>query len=517
MSCLGSILPTLKNLRRISWRLKQFQRRLRSHFDHTFRVVHALGLLLVSFSVAYCLPVGAALVSHDSNMVLDFLLVMLWTACSGILMWFLTRSFKGELSIRDGYLLVVVMWTAMPLFATLPLLMIIPDLSLTDAYFETMSGLTTTGATVLTGLDTLPPAINVWRHELNWLGGLGIIVLAVAVLPLLGIGGRQLFKAEVPGPVKDSTLTPRITETARNLWVVYVAITLVCMLSLKWAGMNWLDALCHAFSTMGLGGFSTHDASIGYFDSPAIELVLMIFMLLAVVNFYTHFLALQQKSFLVYLMDIEGIAAISVILLSCLGIAVFLWVRRVYPDFLQSLRYASFNVVSIATSSGYSSTDFSRWPIFGPLWMMFLACLAASSGSSGGGIKMMRTMVLIKQAGREFTRLLHPAVVNPMKIGGKVVQNNIVFAVLGFIFLYFMTVAVLIFILLISGMDFITAFSAILACVNNFGPGLGGVGPASNYQGLNDFQTWVCTFGMLAGRLEILTVLILFTPWFWRR
>ena len=485
--------------------------------QRTLTVVHALGLLLVMFSAAYVMPVATALIYADSTLLLDFLLAMVWTASAGVLMWLLTRRHKGELSIRHGYLLVVTMWTAMPLFATIPLLLAIPGLSFTDAYFESMSGMTTTGATVLTGLDTMPPAINIWRHELNWLGGLGIIVLAVAVLPLLGIGGRQLFKAETPGPMKESALTPRIAETARNLWVVYVAITLACIGALKWAGMDWLDAVCHSFSAMGLGGFSTHDASIGYFNSPLIEFVLTVFMLFAVVNFATHFLAWRGKSLSVYLRDAEAVASLGLILLSCLGIAFFLWWNEVYPVFWTALRHATFNVVSIATSSGYASVDYGQWPIFAPLWMMFLACIAASSGSSGGGIKMIRTLVLVKQAGREFLKLLHPAAINPMKIGGHVVPNNIVFAVLGFIFLYFMTIATLTFVLLISGMDFITAFSAVLACVNNFGPGLGAVGPNSNYAGLSDFQTWICAFGMLVGRLEIFTVLILFTPHFWRR
>jgi len=482
-----------------------------------YTVIHALGLLLVMFSTAYILPVATSLIYGDSTMLLDFLLAMVWTASAGVLMWMLTRRHKGELSIRHGYLLVVAMWTAMPAFATIPLLMMLPGLSFTDAYFETMSGLTTTGATVLTGLDTMPPAINIWRHELNWLGGLGIIVLAVAVLPLLGIGGRQLFKAETPGPMKESALTPRIAETARNLWAVYVVVTLACISMLKWAGMNWLDAVCHAFSAMGLGGFSTHDASIGYFNSPLIEFVLIVFMLFAVVNFSTHFLAWRGKTLRIYWHDTEAKAAIGLILISCFGIALFLWWNDVYPEFLTALRHASFNLVSIATSSGYASVDYAQWPIFAPLWMMFLTAIAASSGSTGGGIKMMRTLVLVKQAGRELLRLLHPAVVNPMKIGGQVVPNSIVFAVLGFIFLYFITVVTLTFVLLISGMDFISAFTAVLASVNNCGPGLGTVGPASNYQGLTDFQTWVCTFGMLVGRLEIFTVLILFTPHFWRR
>ncbi|MFZ5523240.1 MAG: TrkH family potassium uptake protein [Pseudomonadota bacterium] len=479
-------------------------------------VIHALGLMLVVFSITYLLPIVTSLV-YDDGTLIDFLLAMVWTAGTGLLLWLLTRRYKGELSIRHGYLLVVAMWTAMPAVATLPLLLVIDGLSFTDAYFETMSGITTTGATVLTGLDYLPPAINLWRHELNWLGGLGIIVLAVAVLPLLGVGGRQLFKAETPGPMKDSALTPRIAETARNLWVVYVAITLTCIGCLKWAGMNWLDAICHAFSAMGLGGFSTHDASVGYFNSPLIEFVLIVFMLIAAINFSSHFLAWRGKSLGVYLHDAEAIATLILILGSCIGIGVFLWWQGVYPVFWTALRHASFNLVSMATDCGFASVDFNQWPMFAPMWMLFLSCIAVSSGSTGGGIKMIRTLVLVKQAGREFVKLLHPAAINPMKIGGQVIANNIVFAVLGFIFLYFMSVAILTFMLLISGLDFISAFSAVIACINNAGPGLGVVGPAGNYMGLTDFQTWVCAIAMLIGRLEIFTVLILFTPHFWRR
>jgi len=479
-------------------------------------VFHALGLMLMVFSLAYLLPITTALIYRDGTHT-DFILAMAMTFAAGLLMWLLTRRYRGHLSVRHGYLLVVGMWTAMPAVATLPLLLVINGLSFTGAYFETMSGITTTGATVLSGLDYLPPAINLWRCELNWLGGMGIIVLAVAILPLLGVGGRQLFKAETPGPMKDAALTPRIAETARNLWLVYLSITLACITSLKLAGMNWFDAVCHAFSAMGLGGFSTHDASIGYFNSPAIDMVLIVFMLMAAINFATHFLAWREKSLRQYLADAEAVGTISLILTSCAGVALFLWWQGTYPHFWTALRYASFNLVSIATSSGYSSTDFNQWPIFAPLWMMFLACIAPSSGSTGGGIKMIRTLILVKQAGREFLKLLHPAAVNPMKIGGHVVPNNIVFAVLGFIFLYFMTTVTLVFLLLISGMDFISAFSAILACINNFGPGLGSVGPASNYAGLNGFQDWVCITAMLAGRLEIFTLLIIFTPRFWQR
>jgi trk system potassium uptake protein len=479
-------------------------------------VIHALGLMLIVFSFAYLLPILTSLIYQDGTL-FSFIESMFVTLLSGALLWGVTRRFKGELSIRNGYLLVVVMWAAIPAFATLPLLMLLPNLSFTDAYFETMSGLTTTGATVLTGLDSMPQAVNLWRHELVWLGGMGIIVLVVAILPLLGIGGRQLYKAETPGPIKDATLTPRITETARSLWLVYLGITVACLFSLKVAGMSWFDAVCHSFSAMGLGGFSTHDASIEYFHSPLIEFVLIVFMLLAVMNFATHFLVLREKSVRPYFRDIEGRTSIILLLLSCVGIAIFLWWQDVYTSFWTALRFASFNLVSVATSSGYASTDFAQWPIFAPLWMLFLACIAASSGSTGGGIKMIRTVILFRQAGREFTKILHPSAIAPMKIGGAVIPNNIVFSVLAFIFLYFMSVVTLTFVMLISGLDFLTAFTAVLASINNVGPGLGQVGPASNFSVLSDFQTWVCTLGMLIGRLEIITLLIIFTPKFWQR
>ncbi|MFM2407387.1 MAG: hypothetical protein RL358_129 [Pseudomonadota bacterium] len=481
----------------------------------TLTVVHALGLMLAVFSLTYLMPILASLIYHD-NTAIDFIYAMLATASIGVVLWLVSYRHRGELSIRHGYLLVVAMWTAMPAVATLPLLLVLPDLSFTDAYFETMSGLTTTGATVLTGLENLPPAINIWRHELNWLGGMGIIVLAVAILPLLGIGGRQLFKAETPGPMKDAALTPRITETARNLWLVYLVITLACIAALRVAGMNWLDAICHAFAAMGLGGFSTYDASVGHFDSPVIEAVLIVFMLIAAMNFATHFLVWRGKSFKPYGHDKEGLATVGVVLLSCVGIGAFLYYQGTYPSFWTALRHASFNLVSVATDCGFASQDFNLWPIFAPMWMLLLSSVVASSGSTGGGIKMVRTLILFKQGGRELHKLLHPAAVNPMKIGGAVIPNNVVFAVLGFIFLYFMTVVTLTFALLMSGLDFISAFSAIIACINNAGPGLGVVGPASNFGVLNDFQTWVCTTAMLVGRLEIFTVLILFTPQFWR-
>ncbi len=474
------------------------------------------GLMLTVFSVTYLLPILTSR-AYDDGTVMLFATDMGLTLGAGLILWGLTHRFQRELKARDGFILVVLAWLGMAAFATFPLMSHLLDLSFTDAYFEAISGLTTTGATVLTNLDYLPPAINLWRHELNWLGGMGIIVLAVAILPILGVGGRQLYVAETPGPMKDSKLTPRITETAKNLWLTYALITLACILSLKWAGMDWLDAICHAFATMGLGGFSTHDASVGYFDSPEIEVVLIVFMLLAGMNFASHFLALKQKSMSAYRLDIEALPYLALMLGSCLGIGLYLWYEGVYEDFFTALRHASFNLVSIGTDCGFASADFNEWPIFAPLWMLFLSSIAACTGSTGGGIKMMRTMILVKQSLLQMFLLSHPAAINPLKLGDTVINSRILLSVLGFIFAYFMTVVILTFLLVVSGLDFISSFTAIIACINNAGPGLGEVGPATNYASLTDFQTWICSVAMFLGRIEIFTALILFTPTFWRR
>jgi trk system potassium uptake protein TrkH len=479
-------------------------------------VVHVLGSMLMLFSVTYVLPVATSLIYRD-GMVVDFVVAAVVCLGAGTLLWATTRHRQRELKSRDGFLLVSLAWILMSAIATVPLMLAIPGLEFTDAFFETMSGLSTTGATVLTGLDDLPPSINLWRHALVWYGGMGIIVLVVAILPMLGVGGMQLYKAETPGPVKNEKLTPRITQTAKALWFIYFLITVACIASLRLAGMGWFDAVCHAFAVMGLGGFSTYDASVGHFDSVAIEMVLIVFMLIAAMNFSRHFIAWQQKSLRTYATDVEAKAMLGIIGLSTLGLALYIWHDGVYAGFWTSLRHVAFNLVSIATDCGFVSQDYAVWPIFAPMWILMLSCYCANTGSTGGGIKMFRTLVLFRQASRELMLLVHPQAVRPVKIGEQVVQNQIVFAVLAFVVLYFGTVVVLTFSLLASGLDFVSAFSAIIACINNAGPGLGVVGPAGNYQGLTDFQTWVCSLAMLLGRLEIFSFLVLFTPVYWRK
>ncbi|MEO6185327.1 MAG: potassium transporter TrkG, partial [Steroidobacteraceae bacterium] len=386
-----------------------------------------------------------------------------------------------------------------------------------DAFFECMSGLSTTGSTVFTGLDSLPHATNLWRCALHWLGGMGIIVLAVAILPLLGVGGMQMYRAETPGPVKDAKLTPRITETAKALWLVYAGMTVACILSLWAAGMPAFDAVCHAFSVMSLGGFSNHDASVGYFDSPLIEFVLMLFMLAASMNFATHFMAFRRADAGAYRRDPEARWVLVWLAVSVVMLTAVIQSEGLFPTVSETLRHVAFSTISMASTTGFVTADFSLWPVFAPMWMLFLSCVIPCTGSTGGGIKMFRALIMIKQFYREMFVLVHPAAMAPLKIAGNVVSNRVVNSVLAFVFVYFMTVVVLTFGLLATDMDFISAFTAIIASINNAGPGLGQVGPATNYGSLSDAQTWICTLAMFLGRIELFTFLILFTPSFWRK
>jgi trk system potassium uptake protein TrkH len=479
-------------------------------------LAQTLGLILMLFGLSILFPLALAhFLADGAESAYDNALAI--TVGVGAALWLLARGHQGELQIRDGFLLVVFAWTVLPAFATLPLLLYLPELSFTDAYFEATSGLTASGATVLSGLDKLPPSINVWRAQLIWIGGMGVVVLAVAILPLLGVGGAQLFKAETPTPMKDTKLTPRITETAKGLWVVYFVLTLLCIVAYRLAGMTWVDALIHGFTTLGLGGFSSHDASFAYFDSPAIEAVAIVFMLVASVNFATHFVAWRRRGPGPYRRDPEAGMVLLAMLGGSLVVAAYLWHAGFYAGFWESLRFATFNVVSVASTTGYANTDYGAWPAFAPLLMLYLCCFATSSGSTGGGMKMIRALVLLKASLREFTRILHPRAEVPLKIGGQPVGSNLVFAVLGFMLVYGLTIVGMSLAMTATGLDFITAFSAVVACINNTGPGLGAVGPSSTYAVLDDFQTWLCTVAMLLGRLELFTLLVVFTRAFWRK
>lgn len=478
-------------------------------------VYSALGLILMLFGLTFLLPLGFAHWSGDGA-ANSFDVVFLLTVLCGAFFWARYRRCKHDLKVRDGFLLVVLVWTVLPVFAALPFMLQL-NMSHTDAYFEAVAGLTATGATIIPGLDQLPPSINLWRCLMQWLGGMGLIVLAVAILPLLGIGGRQMLQAEIPGPMKDSRMTPRVAETAKGLWLIYFAITIACALAYRWAGMSWFDAVCHSFSTVSLGGFSTHDASFSYFDSAAIEWISVFFMIFSGINYATHFLVFKGRSFAAYARDPEagwfvGVLAVSIIILSN-----YIWKDGVYPDVATSLRHTFFHVVSVATTTGFSTTDYALWPMFAGLWLLFLSSFATSAGSTGGGIKMMRALLLYKQVYRELVRAMHPAAVYNVRLGGQTAPQSVLFAVLAFAFIYMVCIVTLTLLLSFTGLDIVTAFSAVAASINNTGPGLGLVGPSTTYQVLEDFQTWVCTFAMLLGRLEIFTLLVVLTPAFWRK
>ena len=479
-------------------------------------VLRILGLVVMLFACCMLVPFAFSLLLGDAVLFAYYISVVI-TLVAGAVLWFATRRATGELQIRDGFLLVALVWTTLPAFATLPLLFYIPGLTFTNAYFEAVSGLTASGGTVLSGLDQLPPSINLWRGFMIWLGGMGVIVLTVAILPLLGVGGSQIFKAETPGPMKDTKLTPRIAETAKGLWLVYFALTGLCLLAYRWAGMTWVDALMHAFTTMGLGGFSTHDASFAHWNSPKVELVAIVFMMIAAVNFATHFLAWRRLSLAPYRRDPEASVYLFVLVGSVAGIALYLYVLGVYPDPWSALRFAAFNVVSVATTTGYSNTDYNAWPIFAPLWMLFLCSFVSCSGSTGSGMKMIRALILFKQIFRELLRIIHPRLQRPVKLSGLAIENRIVLAVLAYVFVYVSCIILATLLLTATGLDALTGLSAAVASINNTGPGLGQVGPLSTYAVLSDFQIWVCSFLMLLGRLELMTLLVVMTPAFWRK
>jgi trk system potassium uptake protein TrkH len=478
-------------------------------------VVALVGRMVMIFAGLMMVPMGFAIWAHD-DAEQPFILATALTLTSGLAMSLLTRRFRRELQPRDGFVLVGLTWLVLPLFGALPLVLALPGLAFTDAYFEAMSAFTATGATVLTGLDRLPLSVNVWRCFMMWAGGLGIIVLAVAVLPLLGVGGAQLFKAETAGPMKDQKLTPRMADTARAIWGTYGLLSLACWLSYRAAGMSSIDAFLHMCTTVSLGGFSNYDASIGHFQSQSIEAVAIVFMMLCGVNLLLYFAAWQRRTLGVLWRNAEVRAFVGAVLGVTLLISAFLTVNQEYPDFISALRHTAFHVVSIATTTGYASHDYAQWPLFAPLLMILLGCFATCAGSTGGGIKMVRMILLAKQSSRELVRIVHPRAVNPVTLAGQAVGDRVMQGVIAFMMMYGATIVGLTMALLFTGLEPITAFTAVVACVNNIGPGLGEVGPAVNYGGLSHVQTWICTVAMLLGRLELLSVLVLMTPRFWR-
>lgn len=481
---------------------------------HPAIIFRILGILLMVFSIALIPPILISLIYQDSALG-AFASALGITFATGALFWFPVRYRRQELRTRDGFVVTVLFWLVLAISGSLPLMLADnPGLSFTDAFFESLSGWTTTGATVITGIDDLPHSILFYRQLLQWLGGMGIIVLAVAILPMLGIGGMQLYRTETPGPMKDNKLTPRITETAKTLWYIYLALTIACGMGFYLAGMNAFDAICHAFSTVAIGGFSTHDASIGYFDSGLIESVAIFFMIISAFNFALHFYAWRFRSIKHYFADAEVKTLLIVLLLAGLVTFVTLVISNSYsPD--EALRFGLFELVSIATTTGFATADFSLWPVFLPFLLFFLAFMGGCAGSTGGGLKVIRVLLVYKQGSRELKRLIHPNAIIPIRIGGRPVDDRVVEAVWGFFSVYLILYLIMTILLLATGLDFVTAFSAVGACINNLGPGLGDV--AAHYGEITDFAKWVLSFAMLLGRLEIFTLLVLFTPTFWRQ
>jgi len=474
-----------------------------------------LGLLLIIFSSTLLPPMLVELI-YQNGEIKPFLHAFNAIVLTGFMLYLPVKNKKNELRLRDGFLVVVLLWFVLGLAGGLPLYLSgINDISLTDAMFESISGLTTTGATVIVGLDNLPNSILFYRMELQWLGGMGIIVLAVAVLPMLGVGGMQLYRAETPGPVKDTKLTPRITETAKALWYIYLGLTVSCALAYWVAGMTLFDAISHAFTTVAIGGFSTHDASIGFFNSSTIELIAIVFMLAAGANFALHFVALRNRTFKPYLKDSEFKTYILILSVVSVITVSYLLLNHTFGSPYESVIEGLFHVISIGTTTGFTTAEYYSWPGFLPVLLIYVSFVGGCAGSTGGGMKVIRVLLLLKQGSRELKRLIHPSAQFVVKIGKKPLPDSVIEAVWGFFAAYFAISALMILLLLAAGLDQVTAFSAVAACLNNLGPGLGDV--SQNYSALNDFSKWLLCLAMLLGRLEVFTLLVLFTPGFWRK
>jgi trk system potassium uptake protein TrkH len=482
---------------------------------HPALIVRILGVLLMGYSIIALIPPVLVSFIYSDGAHLAFIFPFLITFICGASLWMVSRHRRDDLRTRDGFIITALFWTVLGLFGSLPFLFAeVPELSFTDAVFESMSGLTTTGATILPEIDGLPHSILFYRQFLQWLGGIGIIVIAMAILPLLGVGGMQLYRAEAPGPVKDTKLTPRIAGTAKALISMYTALTLTCCLAYWIAGMNFFDAISHAFSTVAIGGFSTHTESIGYFNNPAIILVAIFFMVFSGLNFALHFSAWKARRIYHYFRDAESRFYFFCLLNGTIITVIYLISSGTY-DVTDSFLNGTFQVVSLVTTTGFATDDFSAWPLFLPFMLFIGAFMGGCAYSTAGGMKVIRVLLVVKQGLREIQRLIHPNAVIPIKINNKVVSDRVVDAIWGFFAVYIFAFILMLLVLLATGLDFLTAFSAVGACINNLGPGLGEV--AGHYGDINTPAKWVLCFAMLLGRLEVFTLLVLFTPMFWRR
>ena len=479
-------------------------------FAMAFKII---GVLLILFSTAMLPSLFISLIAKD-GIESAFATGLATTLLAGVLLWLPTRHLSRDLNIRDGFMVTALFWVVLGLFGAIPL-WLAPDLPLTpvDAIFESISGLTTTGATVITGLDSLPQSLLFYRQLLQWLGGIGIIVLAVAILPMLGIGGMQLYRAESAGPSKDRKLTPRITSTAKALFGVYLLLTIACAASYFAVGMSIFDAICHAFSTVAIGGFSTHDASLGHYEQNRVLIVSSVFMLLSAINFGLHFIALQRRNARVYARDSETAFFVTVIASATVVVCCLLLTTETL-GFEDSVIHGLFQTISIATTTGFTTQDFSMWPLFLPILLLMLSFMGGCVGSTGGGMKAMRILLIFRQGVRELRQLLHPNAVIPLKLDARRVQTEVISAVWSFFAVYMFCFVLIWLALLATNLDFISAFSAVVATMNNLGPGLGEV--AYHYGAVSEPGKLILCLAMLIGRLEVFTLLVLLTPAFWR-
>ena len=477
-------------------------------------VLKVLGILIMLFSTSMLPPIGVAIFYGDGAheaFVIGFLITLL----CGFVCWLPFRGTIKDLKTRDGFLIVVLFWTVLSLFGAIPLMVSKqPMLSFTNAIFEAVSGFTTTGATVITGLDYLPHAILYYRQQFHFLGGMGIVVLAVAILPMLGIGGMQLYRAETPGPIKDTKLTPRLTGTAKILWLIYVGLILMCTVAFAVQGMSWFDALCESFSALSTGGFSNHDASFVYYNNPNIEICAIFFMILGATNFALHYQFFRTGRIGFYWRDAEFKAFIFILLMAGLLTAGTLTVYQVYPDLKTTLLKSFFTIVSMSSTTGAVDADFGNWPTYLPFLVMMMAGIGGCAGSTAGGIKIIRMLLVRRQCAREVHQLIHPKAVMPVRIGDQVLSPEITQAIWTFLTAYIVLFTVILMLMMADGVDVTTSFGATIAAISNSGAGIGQV--SSSFLVLSDFSKWALIVGMLAGRLEIFSILVLFSMAYWR-
>ena len=472
-------------------------------------IINLFSILVAFFSLSLLVPLVVSFIFDDgsSNIFITTFLVIF---IPSIVAWQLTKKSKEEMGVKEGFVIITLFWIVLSLVGSIPFYLY--GMSFVDSFFESMSGITTTGATVISGLNNMPESVLFYRQLLQWMGGMGLIVLAIAVMPLLGIGGGQLYKTEIPGALSDQKLTPRIKETAQALWLIYLGLTVVCALLYFAFGMSAFDAISHSLSTVSIGGFSTHDESIGYFNSISIEVICMAFMLLSALSYALHYFAVYKKKPLKYFHDSElrfFVSILSVVISLSLLLSIIVGFDG------GSFREILFQSVSIVTTTGFVSTDYSSWPTSITFLLLIGAFIGACSGSVGGGIKSWRVLIMINHAKINIMRLVHPNAVVSLKIGSKAVDDKVAESVWGFFSIYVICFMLLLLSLLATGMDFESSFSAIGACLNNLGPGLGQV--AETYGSVSNFGKSILALAMILGRLEIFTLLVLFTTVFWQK